>query len=55
MNFLLRTTGMLTATMFLMTGLALAGAEKDPLKPRVPAAERASSQKNENSPIQESQ
>ncbi len=45
MNFLLRTTGMLTATMFLMTGLALAGPEKDPLKPRVPAAERSKAKK----------
>jgi mono/diheme cytochrome c family protein len=45
MNFFLRTTGILTATMFLMTGLALAGAEKDPLKPRVPAAERAKAKK----------
>ena len=45
MNFLLRTTGMLTAAMFLMTGLALAGAEKDPLKPRVPAAERSKAKK----------
>ena len=45
MNFLLRTTGMLTASMFLMAGLALAGAEKDPLKPRVPAAERSKAKK----------
>jgi len=45
MNFLLRTTGILTATMFLMTGLALAGAEKDPLKPRIPAAERSKAKK----------
>ena len=45
MKFFLRTTGVLTASMFLMTGLALAGPEKDPLKPRVPAAERAAAKK----------
>ena len=45
MNFFLRTTGMLTATMFLMAGLAFAGPEKDPLKPRVPAAERSAAKK----------
>ena len=45
MKSFLRMTGVVTAAMFLVTGLALAGAEKDPLKPRVPAKERAAAKK----------
>ena len=45
MKFFLRTTGVLTAAMFLLTGLAVAGPEKDPLPPRVPAAERTEAKK----------
>ena len=45
MKSFLRMTGVVTAAMFLVTGLAMAGAEKDPLKPRVPAKERAAAKK----------
>ena len=45
MKSFLRMTGVVTAAMFLVTGLALAGPEKDPLKPRVPAKERAAAKK----------
>ncbi len=39
---------MATAAMFLTTGLAIAGAEKDPLKARVPADKRAAAKKNKS-------
>lgn len=41
----MKVLGMLTAALFLTSGLALAGPEKDPLKPRVPADKRAAAKK----------
>ena len=48
MKFSMKMIVMATAAMFLTTGLAFAGAEKDPLKPRVPAKERAKAKKNKS-------
>ncbi len=48
MKFSMKVLGMLTAAMFLTSGLAIAGPEKDPLKPRVPAKERAKAKKNKS-------
>ena len=45
MKFSMKVFGMLTAAMFLTSGLAIAGEEKDPLKPRVPADQRAEAKK----------
>ena len=45
MKFSMKMLGMLTAALFLTSGLAIAGPEKDPLKPRVPAKERAAAKK----------
>ncbi|RMH32576.1 MAG: cytochrome c [Nitrospirae bacterium] len=45
MNQTMRVCGMLTAALFLASGLALAGPERDPLKPRVPADQRAAAKK----------
>jgi cytochrome c551/c552 len=46
MKFSMKVLGMATAAMFLTTGLAIAGAEKDPLKARVPADKRAAAKKD---------
>jgi len=48
MKFSMKVLGMLTAAMFLTSGLAIAGPEKDPLKSRVPAKERAKAKKNKS-------
>ncbi len=48
MKFSMKMLGMLTAAMFLTSGLAIAGPEKDPLKPRVPAKERAKAKKDKS-------
>ena len=45
MNLSFKVMGVFTAAMFLTTGLAIAGPEKDPLKPRVPADKRAAAKK----------
>ncbi|WP_447969590.1 c-type cytochrome [Nitrospira sp. M1] len=45
MKLFLRATVLLTAVLFLSAGMAVAGPEKDPLKPRVPAAERGKAKK----------
>ena len=45
MKLSFKVLGVLTATMFLTTGLAFGGAEKDPLKARVPADKRAAAKK----------
>jgi len=45
MTFSMKVLGTLTAVMFLSTGLAIAGEEKDPLKARVPADKRAEAKK----------
>jgi len=48
MKFSMKMLGMLTAAMFLTSGLAMAGPEKDPLKRRVPAKERVKAKKNKS-------
>jgi len=48
MKFSMKVLGMLTAAMFLTSGLAIAGPEKNPLKPRVPAKERVKAKKNKS-------
>ena len=48
MKLSMKVLGMLTAAMFLTSGLAIAGPEKDPLKSRVPAKERAKAKKNKS-------
>ena len=48
MKFSMKVLGMLTAALFLTSGLAIAGPEKDPLKPRVPADKRAAAKKNKS-------
>jgi len=45
MKLFLRATGFLTAVLFLSAGMAIAGPEKDPLKPRVPADQRGAAKK----------
>ena len=45
MKLFFRATVLLTAALFLSTGMAVAGAEKDPLKSRVPAAEKSKAKK----------
>ncbi|MDH3769435.1 MAG: hypothetical protein OET79_00405, partial [Nitrospirota bacterium] len=45
MKFSMKVLVMLTAAMFLTSGLAIAGPEKDPLKARVPADQRAKAKK----------
>lgn len=45
MKFSMKVLGVLTAAMFLTSGLAIAGPEKDPEKPRVPADQRAEAKK----------
>ena len=46
MKFSMKMFAMATAAMFLTTGLAIAGPEKDPLKARVPADKRAAAKKD---------
>ncbi len=46
MKFSMKVLGMATAAMFLTTGLAIAGPEKDPEKARVPADQRAAAKKD---------
>ena len=48
MKFSMKMLVMATAAMFLTTGLAIAGPEKDPLKARVPADKRAAAKKNKS-------
>ena len=48
MKFSMKVLVMLTAAMFLTSGLAIAGPEKDPLKARVPADKRAKAKKNKS-------
>ncbi len=48
MKFSMKMLGMLTAAIFLTSGLAIAGPEKDPLKHRVPAKERPKAKKNKS-------
>lgn len=48
MNFSMKVLGMLTAAMFLSSGLAIAGPEKDPIAPRVPADQRAAAKKDKS-------
>jgi mono/diheme cytochrome c family protein len=48
MTFSLKVLGTLTAAMFLTTGLAIAGPEKDPLPARVPADKRAAAKKDKS-------
>jgi cytochrome c len=48
MNFSMKVLVMLTAAMFMTSGLAIAGPEKDPLKARVPADKRAKAKKNKS-------
>ena len=48
MKFSMKVLVMLTAAMFLTSGLAIAGPEKDPLKARVPADQRAKAKKNKS-------
>jgi len=45
MKLFLRATVLMTAALFLTSGLAVAGPEKDPLKPRVPADKRGAAKK----------
>ena len=45
MKLFLRATVLVTAALFLSTGFAMAGAEKDPLKHRVPADKRGAAKK----------
>jgi mono/diheme cytochrome c family protein len=52
MKFSMKVFGMLTAAMFLSSGLAIAGPEKDPIPPRVPADQRAAAKKDK-SPLYE--
>ena len=55
MKLFLRATVLVTAALFLSTSFAVAGAEKDPLKARVPADKRGAAKKNENRSVQESE
>ena len=48
MKFAMKMIVIATAAMFLTTGLAIAGPEKDPLKARVPADKRAAAKKNKS-------
>ncbi|MDR4494012.1 MAG: cytochrome c [Nitrospirales bacterium] len=48
MKFSMKVLGMLTAAMFLSSGLAIAGPEKDPESPRVPADQRAAAKKDKS-------
>ncbi len=48
MKFSMKVLGMLTAAMFLSSGLAIAGPEKDPIAPRVPADQRAAAKKDKS-------
>jgi len=48
MKFSMKVLGMLTAAMFLTSGLAVAGPEKDPLKARVPADKRSEAKKDKS-------
>ena len=48
MKFSMKMIVMATAAMFLTTGLAIAGPEKDPLKARVPADKRAAAKKDKS-------
>ena len=48
MKFSMKMLVMAIAAMFLTTGLAIAGPEKDPLKPRVPADKRAAAKKDKS-------
>jgi mono/diheme cytochrome c family protein len=48
MRFSMKVLGTLTAAMFLTTGLAIAGPEKDPLPARVPADQRAAAKKDKS-------
>jgi cytochrome c553 len=48
MKFSMKMVVIATAAMFLTSGLAIAGTEKDPLKPRVPAKERVKAKKNKS-------
>lgn len=48
MTFSSKVLGTLTAAMFLTTGLAIAGPEKDPLPARVPADKRAEAKKDKS-------
>jgi mono/diheme cytochrome c family protein len=45
MTFSMKVLGTLTAAMFLTTGLAIAGPEKDPIPARVPADQRGDAKK----------
>ncbi len=45
MKLFFRATVLLTAALFLSSGMAFAGKEKDPLKPRVPADQRGAAKK----------
>ena len=48
MTFSMKVLGTLTAAMFLTTGLAIAGPEKDPLPARVPADQRGAAKKDKS-------
>ncbi len=48
MTFSMKVLGTLTAAMFLTTGLAIAGPEKDPLPARVPADKRGEAKKDKS-------
>jgi mono/diheme cytochrome c family protein len=48
MTFSMKVLGTLTAAMFLTTGLAIAGPEKDPIPARVPADKRAEAKKDKS-------
>ena len=48
MKFSMKVLVMLTAAMFMTSGLAIAAPEKDPLKARVPADKRAKAKKNKS-------
>jgi len=48
MKFSMKMFAMATAAMFLTTGLAIAGPEKDPLQARVPADKRAAAKKDKS-------
>ncbi len=55
MKLSMKVLGMLTVAMFLTSGLAIAGPEKDPLKPRVPASDRSAAKKNKSPLYKKSQ
>ncbi len=48
MTFSMKVLGTLTAAMFLTTGLAIAGPEKDPIPSRVPADQRSEAKKDKS-------